>query len=546
MNNQPDPTSTDLVSETLRFMRGTKTSEYMSDSLRSALYYSRRLASGEALEALLADVLAHDRSVLVAGSAGGGKTMLLNSVLKHLSRMKVPSIELGEDPPDGGAVVVIPDLTAVAGDRSALLAEARQIGPLFIAANEGVLRTTDMPAELAGVAQSLRDLQSGNDSVCDSEAAVVVDLAGLDPVAGALPFLLRHNLLHDAVRSIDDGCDADNCPRLQALEQLLAPNAAETVAELVHAAVGPGELLFRDVWDFLSDVLLGGNCTGDVPTSPWFWRCFYGESFIAAEISDALRPEYLSLPRVAPFLYRGDWSKVDDLLGTEPAFVVPGREPFRIDDPTTRTELTHWLRIQAALLMRRSGGPRSAGFVGELASSLEQRVTKKNEVFPLVQGLNAYFHRKKAADAVGTVLDLWVEMSVERATARAAALVSLGQVSSTRLEILRSSVIANVEGVKDQGSRLFLAGSNYTGERPLLVLDVKLFKALSRGRPVATSDRSGDDADFAIRRFMVQVASSMELEDSSRIALMSWDEVSTAKQSAWRVDSDTNLIKGAS
>lgn len=549
MNDLPPEFDQSLVAETLGFLRGTKTSEAMSDALRESLYVRRRLDRNLYLENVVANALAEGRSVLVAGSAGGGKTMLLNAIAGALRDAGVQLASLEEKPEVGSSrVVIVPDLTAVEGDRELKLRRAEKIGPILLAANEGVLHETNLPRDLANSLQTLRLLQSGR-AVQNPDEAVVIDLAGLDPVSGALTELLRHPLLHAAVQANEHECDPSSCPRLLALSQLREGRVADVLADLVHSAVGPGELLFRDVWDFITDIFLGGECDEALPTSVWFWRCFYGTSLVAQQLRQALRPEYLSLPSVSPFLYWGHWEQVDEIVGRQPAFVLPGIEPERAPDRRLSTQLMRWLRIQAALLLRAGNVAAEPYFIGELASALERQVSRDNRVGPLIQAMNAYFVRKKPSEMSPTLLDLWVEMSMERATDRPSSLVSLGQVSSTRLTVKRSRVVANLPELQDlYGSRLYLTSADSTGsgKEPLLVLDMRLFKALSRGRPVATSDRTGDDADYAIRQFIFDVASTLQLEDPSRIAIISRDRLATATESAWRIDVDQLRVRGLS
>lgn len=33
-----------------------------------------------------------------------------------------------------------------------------------------------------------------------------------------------------------------------------------------------------DLWDFIADLVVGGSCQEDPPTSQWFWRVLYGSS----------------------------------------------------------------------------------------------------------------------------------------------------------------------------------------------------------------------------------------------------------------------------
>ena len=92
----------------LKVLLGTQISESMTADLRQSIYVPRTISpDGVTLEDVLTEELTKGRSLIIAGSAGGGKTMLID----HLKfRLKNSGHELSESQ-------LVPDLTAVEGNR---------------------------------------------------------------------------------------------------------------------------------------------------------------------------------------------------------------------------------------------------------------------------------------------------------------------------------------------------------------------------------------------------------------------------------------------
>ena len=106
-------TSNHLISDLLEALLGNQVSESLSEEVRSSIYQTRKLSgSNSTLEDCLIEALLSGRSMVISGSAGGGKTMLIEYIVAKVIARK-PDIEL----------CVIKDLTAIAGDRSEFLKE---------------------------------------------------------------------------------------------------------------------------------------------------------------------------------------------------------------------------------------------------------------------------------------------------------------------------------------------------------------------------------------------------------------------------------------
>ena len=78
-----------LVSEALEFLKSSKTTESLSVELASALYVPFILEDRNKLETVIAEAVKNGRNVVVAGSAGGGKTMLVNQIILELRKFQI-------------------------------------------------------------------------------------------------------------------------------------------------------------------------------------------------------------------------------------------------------------------------------------------------------------------------------------------------------------------------------------------------------------------------------------------------------------------------
>jgi len=108
-------------------------------------------------------------------------------------------------------------------------------------------------------------------------------MAAYDPLeADVVENILGLRVLRDVVAKI-----APNpvpCGR-RAWALLDSSEARMRVARIVQLArLTQPEWLFRDVWDFVADLALGGDDESDPPSSAWFWRVFYGETNLSTAI----------------------------------------------------------------------------------------------------------------------------------------------------------------------------------------------------------------------------------------------------------------------
>src|SRR4051812_41037639 len=94
----------DVSAELKSFLASVKVAETISDSLRAAI----SVETG--LEEAIRSAVAAGKDVVVAGSAGGGKTHLLHALDGHFSVFQWPDESIPDDDP---CVAVVPDATIV-------------------------------------------------------------------------------------------------------------------------------------------------------------------------------------------------------------------------------------------------------------------------------------------------------------------------------------------------------------------------------------------------------------------------------------------------
>ena len=363
------------------FLRGTKTSERLRDQpdLRSAIAF----ATG--LETPVLDALIAGRDVVVTGSAGGGKTQLIHQVQQLLIEAGSPYelVPWDAPPPESSHVRFIPDLVAVPSSRrTAALTRGPETHAILVAANEGALSRV---RALAPILEILHRMQSGMRPV-DESGPVVVDLAGFDPFSGALEWILGLDVLARVVDTEPCCIDPGICPRKLAFHQLKEPEVRARVAGLLALSVGPGEVRFRQIWDLVGDMALGGQCDETPPTSPWFWRLFFGDSILASRVQQTVELHLAAMPGDDPRLFYGDWMDLrTEVFPTAPLLEV-STPPFELADPHRQAAMD-WLHAQLALIGTEAAALKS------LRPQAEDRLVesiRQADIGPLIGAINRY------------------------------------------------------------------------------------------------------------------------------------------------------------
>lgn len=488
------------------------------------------------LERPVTEALRAGRDVVITGSAGGGKTQLVERVVELLAGSEPRlATHSWDDEGNEPGIRVIRDLTAVpAAVRAAALLRTSSTTAMLVAANEGTLgRITS--GDFVGVLDLLHQMQQGVNPTKAGQP-VVVDLAGYDPFATALPDLLGLDLLRDVVNTGTCCADPTTCPRRMAWAQLASPVVRRRVSDVLASAKGPGEVIFRDLWDFIADIALGGDCRATPPTSTWFWRVFFGDSVLSRQLRESRPPDLIAIPGDEIRLYYGDWMGVNAEPVEGAAFVWPTLSPVELNGAVARQGALNWLRVEIALLSD------DATLVSVLQAGLETSLTaavRAGQPEPLIAALNRYQRYNLSERVPEQLLELWVDLSVERRQLRPLGAFSLGSVPRALIDVGRSLLIGNWPETKS-GARAFLRGPNGASLR----LDDRLLAALARGRSVRLADREHDDIDWALWRFYVRMAPAQLDAPSTRLDVMTFGaSFATVETHGWSIEAATYRVE---
>ncbi|MGH9351697.1 MAG: hypothetical protein ACRD2G_06005, partial [Terriglobia bacterium] len=146
-----------MIEEFEKFLRGTHTSERVrSPELRAAM------SVDTGLEMPIAEALVAGRDVVITGSAGGGKTQLVERVVELLLRRpEVPHPALPGENSTSPHILIVRDLTAIPRDRRQAILEGQDgTTARLVAANEGTLGSVDQPP-FDHVLSTLHEMQEG-------------------------------------------------------------------------------------------------------------------------------------------------------------------------------------------------------------------------------------------------------------------------------------------------------------------------------------------------------------------------------------------------
>lgn len=494
---------TDLVAEFGQFLGAMKQSERMSPALREVISVETEL------ESALRSAVVEGRDVVVAGSAGGGKTHLLDVALGDSSEFSV--VRWPDDEPSSDAFIrAVPDLTAVPPEERlrTLTEKPAHCRAAVVAVNEGpllALARNHTESPFAHAVHLLHQGQRGERPTTSPDQPTVIDVGGFDPVTDGVPGrMLQLPILRDLVDASECSCDRPSvCPRRGAWRQLDQDEVAHRVDDLLRVAnLESRTVLFRELWDFIADLATGGSCEDTPPSSAWFWRVFHGDSALSRRLRDSVDPDLLVFPRAESHLWYGDWFAEALGLADPDTFL-----PLDIGNRPSPQEFD-WLRIQLFFL---------AAEVSTLELVREQydlglvQTIQLGRTLDLVEAINRYM-------SYGTIpaskdrLTLWTDVGVERRTDRPQTQLSVGSVTSGSLAINSSTAVMNHpdEDVQVNGNQSFLVHPDSGASFKLSPSSLTLLRA---GRSFRTSDRPHTDLEWFIARFFSQIARHVEQTD---------------------------------
>jgi hypothetical protein len=438
-------------------------------------------------------------------------------------------------------VTVVRDLTAVNSETATKIIRNKS-GSFIIAANEGALMDNVFDGYFDRVIRDLHSLQTGK-LPSNEDQPIVIDMASVDPLSNAIQTLLSNKILHQAAELFELQSGTKNSPRILALKQLHNSDVSLAISQLITSTLGPGEVTFRELWNFIADLLLGGQNDVSPPTSVWFWRLFNGETSISELIAKTLKPQFLALPNESFALFTGDIEGLNLSKMTKELWLHPGVIPMDVRNVDIRNDLITWLRIQYVLIEQLASTKSKSIFVGSFSTELNDKVVKQYDKVALIQALNGYFRRKEAAENDSSILELWIHFMVERRQDRGFGLASLGSVSAGLLELNSSQSIANLKGFNLKGSRLFL--------QPVLEnrifasgleINSGLFKAISRGRATSLADRDNDDIDLAIKKFYFNISNTATLERRDVLNILNTPHEENAREYSWKIGNSISKL----
>lgn len=526
-----------LIDEFRAFLGSVKTSEAVSPELRS------QISVETGLEAALESALRAGRDVVIAGSAGGGKTHVLET-LRNAKRPGMPALvywpsELA--PQRGPFVRVVADATALAPEmRQRMFADRpSNCRAVAVAINEGPLLglAHALPGSpYAGAIGLLHSAQRGVIPPADPALPVVLDVGGYDPIGnGVVARLLRLPLLGEIVQRAPCQCEDERiCPRRLGWKLVSSEDVCQRVNEVLRVVNLQGQaVLFRDLWEFIADLVVGGSCQDDPPTSPWFWRVFYGSSVLSKRLQSIADPSLIVFPRAEAHMWYGDWQSPEIALLEGVEFVPPASaRPF---NPAAY----RWLKSQLFFLAR---FPSILDVVRDQVNLQLALAIEAGRTDEIIAAINSYMTYGIRA-ASQQVLTLWADMGVERHMDRARGQVSLGNVQTSEFELRRSVVVVNHPdpGATLFGARVFLVHAK-TGAS--FALSQEVLSLLRGGRSYRSSDRPHTDLEWHLSRFFSQLGATTKRAD--RLEVMEFEFEAMAGQArSYRMSIDLKQIEPA-
>jgi hypothetical protein len=522
-----------LVDDFIAFLGSFKNTESLSGDLRRAIQVPTEV------DEHVVGALLNGHNVLITGSAGSGKTHTLQTALS-LVPGSTHCVPHGESPRSPHISYVEDATELTPQERLAVIAgKSRHRQASAMAINEGPLREA---AELKGgsvlakAVDRLHSAQRGVTTSFDPDLPVIVDMAAFNPLDSlVIAALLELPLMKEVVERSSCGCIPSDCPRRLAWKAAESPKIRRRIAGTVGLArlVEP-EWLFRDVWDFLADLVLEGDCQHDPPTSPWFWRLFYGDSRIARAVRDVADPLRFAMPGIDARLYFADWNSSRIAL-LDDVEIIPVSQPHGSEE--------RFAYVKAQLAVLTAGHDLASRALRQESGSLARSVMA-GATADVLRAINQYMHFGLKAGS-GTKLDLVVDHSVRRAMGRAkrgAGLIRLGVAPVEEFRVTYSRVITNhPDNPELRGNKRFLV---HVPTNASFELSPERLHLLEEGRSVTLSDRDHVDLAWDLTRYFERVLRTRVDHRELSITSLDFERLSTVTVS-YRVDSSAMMIEAA-
>ena len=537
---------------TYNFLRGTKTSESMEKNGVSDLLFIEPMFSNRLkLSDIIVRNLKGGNSVIISGSAGGGKTSLITNIVSK-SDLRFEYIE-NMDYSSESAIIVVRDLSAVASDYGDFIRENFSKRIFLVAGNEGALMNKLYFGDTFNQALDLlHKIKVGVTEPLDKkQKLVVVDLPALNPSGYAIKALLKNEHVLESVQyllTLTKCCnDLDSCPRYNSLLQLKDDKVVEYISSIVSEVLTGHEVLFRDILDWIEDILLNGSCESldDAPTSSWFWRIFFGSNKISSILKRELMPESSSIidPNIRNMLINNDHEKIGGI--TNGLYYYFGRS-------ASNKNSVLWCKIQFLILYNSYASLDDRNnFLGNYSSLSTNLNTKELKKIEIIRTLNNYFVQNKNSES--DYLNLWCDFSLKRTSSlRNQECVLLGKVSSDKLLIDSAKVLSfsnlnspdeiNFDFKVTSGNR-YLNFTSSNGNVVTLELTKMLLKSLKNGRPKTFGDRTRDSMDLSVRNFILECSTYLKQDSVSSISFIK-NEGSQLIEKSIQLDFEFELTGG--
>lgn len=499
---------TKLLDELDDFLRSSATNvEWMPDRLRDELNVST------GLESVVRAALRQGNSVVIAGTAGSGKTHLLRSVSISSTKYRV-----------------VPDLAAEAEKEWKSL--FHRPSKVVVAGNEGAFLQGSQK-EFEGfdeVVESLHAIQDGK-TVSLKGGITVIDAAGFNPAGNrTIAKMLRLKLLRSFVEQRRSEMASLAWEMLQ--DETVARRLAAVVEDASAASESEG-FTFRQLWQFIAD--LAGRPEND---GPWFDRLMDGGSEVALRVREVFDARTVALPHIGNQLWHAD------LLRLQPAFLpsaVPLLQRLLPQMAASNASAADRLSVFRSLRLLCAFGLSESPLDSHISatSSVWESVRAKNTRALLV-AINRYF--AFGLCEFGDDLELWLQHDTERRDKKPNVQVSLGVAPSHEFTIVKSNVVANLPDGADQvqGGRLLL---RHEKSGALLAITKDLVDGILKTRSHLLRERKDVEYDWRISQFFERVASTSARPD--RLKVIRFDfQARTAQLVNWNIADQIRKVAG--